>query len=551
MTSPPIRRNLLAVLWVAFAANLGVSVASEAQEIRLLAFGDSITYGYGDTSNPGGGYPPRLQRWLRQQGYDCTVNSFGVGGETTASGLSRIDSVLAEGGDYLLLMEGTNDISQRVGIETIRFNLNEMASRAEALGIVPVHGSVIPRVPTAPVDGGNSATSALALAIREMGAETHRAVVDNFTLFEGLPDLFENYYYYDPEVIDVVGHPNTDGYIEIGGLFLETMLQLLDTPAIYIVPPPGPVFAGTLAAFGVTGNSIEEFASVQWDFGDGGYTVTSPPGDLSTFYLFLEPGTFTVRVRGLTNAGAIAEDAVEVAITGTAPTWQTLTQLLPVAVESNDGRLVSDLSLRNQSGDFGVFEAEFLPEISFDTAAEVRRFVVAPGETLRIEEFLPSAFGLGAARGALRLTAYAFPAGELDPLSATIAVRDAADDDGSDGATVGGLDESNWSAATRQVGEIPGGATLHRNLVLANLDAARGSVRFELTDATGAYVGSGVVDLAANGARLRSLADLFRGLDSHPAPFRVTFAGASIRFSAVALVSDPSSSDVTVLTAAP
>ena len=45
-----------------------------------------------------------------------------------------------------------NDISQRVGIESIRFNLDEMASRAEALGMVAVHASVIPRVPTAPAD---------------------------------------------------------------------------------------------------------------------------------------------------------------------------------------------------------------------------------------------------------------------------------------------------------------------------------------------------------------------------------------------------------------
>lgn len=551
MTSPPIRCNLLAVLLVALAANLGGVVASEAQEIRLLAFGDSITYGYGDTSNPGGGYPPRLQRWLRQQGYDCVAETYGVGGETTASGLSRLDSVLENGGDFLLLMEGTNDISQRVGIETIRFNLDEMASRAEAAGIVPVHATVIPRIPTAPVDNTNAATSALAHAIRELATETHRAVVDNFALYEDLPDVFDNYYYYDPEVADPVGHPNTDGYIEIGGNFLETMLALLDTPALAIVPPPGPSFAGSLLSFGLEGNALEEFAHVEWDFGDGGYTVTSPPGDLSTFYLFLEPGTFTVRVRGLTNGGAIAEDAVEVTVTGTAPAWQTRTQLLPVAVESNDGRLVSDLTLRNQSNDFGVFEAEFVPEISFDTAAQRLRFVVAPGETLRFQEFLATAFGLGAARGALRVTSYAFPVGDLDPLSATIAVRDAADVDGSDGAAVGGVDESDWSAAARQVGAIPGGATLHRSLVLANLDAARGSVRFELNDGTGAFVGSGVVDLAANGARLRSLADLFRGLDSHPAPFRVTFAAASIRFSAVALVSDSSSPDVTVLSATP
>jgi len=123
-------RRILPSLLLALAVALPLAGAATGQELVLLAFGDSITEGYGDTSSQGGGYPTRLERWLRQRGYDAFVENYGVGGETTSSGLSRIDSVLADGGDFLLLMEGTNDISQRVGIESIRFNLDEMASRA-------------------------------------------------------------------------------------------------------------------------------------------------------------------------------------------------------------------------------------------------------------------------------------------------------------------------------------------------------------------------------------------------------------------------------------
>ena len=131
--------------------------------------------------------------------------------------------------------------------------------RLEGAFLEELRADIIARAATAPADADNSATSALALAIRTMGVETHRAVADQFTLFEGLPDVFENYYYYDPEILDPVGHPNSDGYIEIGGLFLETLLPLLDTPAIEIVPPPPGIEAGFFTLFEVDGNAVEQF----------------------------------------------------------------------------------------------------------------------------------------------------------------------------------------------------------------------------------------------------------------------------------------------------
>lgn len=546
-----MRLPLLPVSLLALGVGALLPAAAAGQEIRFLAFGDSVTQGYGDTSNPGGGYPPRLQRWLRQQGYDATVEVYGVGGETTSSGLSRIDSVLAEGGDYLLLMEGTNDISQHVSIESIRFNLDEMAGRAEALGMVAVHASVIPRIPTAPVDADNSATSALAQALRELGQDMHRAVVDNFALFESLPDIFNNYYYYDPELIDPVGHPNTDGYIEIAGLFLETLLPLLDTPAIEIVPPPSPFPAGTLAAFGVDGNAVEQFVQVEWDFGDGGYASSRPPGDLTTFYMFLHPGTYTVTVRGSTAGGAVSEDSVQVVVSGSEPAWAMASTLIPLLVESADGQVVSDLELANSGSDFGVIEAAFVPEIAYDAPAPVRRFVVAPQTTTRTHDVLPAVFGVGAGRGALRITLYALPPGSAATLSARAIVHAESDVDGGEGATVTGIPSAAWTAAAKQIAGIPNGPSAATTLAVANLDGTRGTVRFDLVDGVGGYIGSGVLELGANATRLRSIADLFRNLAFRPTPFRAQFASATIRFSAAALVTDPTGNEVRVLVGTP
>lgn len=544
-------RRTFSALLLALGFAVSGAPAAHAREIVFLAFGDSITDGYGDTSSLGGGYRKRLERWLRQEGFDAVVENHGVGGETTSAGLSRIDSVLAGGGDYLLLMEGTNDISRRASVETIAFNLGEMAARAEALDIIVVHATVIPRVPTAPADASNAATSALAQALREMGAEFHRAVADQFTLFEGLPNVFENYYYYRPEVVDIVGHPNSDGYMQMAGLFLETLLPLLNTPAIEIVPPPPPVGAGQLRAFGLQGSALDQLVNIEWDFGDGGHATTPPPDDPTVFYIFLHPGTYTVTVRGSTAGGAVAEDSVQVVVSGSEPAWETETWLLPMVVESSDGQTVTDLTLVNSSSDFAVAEATFLPEIAYDSPAPARRFVLPVQSSTIIADILSSAFGVGTGRGALRITFYAFPQSSPAFLQARSLVHSASDPDGSDGAVVNGVREANWNSAAKQILAIPYSAATSATLGVTNPDGVAGSVRFDLVDALGSYVGSGVLEVDAGASRLRSLADLFRNLDQRPAPFRATFAAAPIRFIASVMIVAPAIGDVTVLTATP
>ncbi|MEO7793689.1 MAG: hypothetical protein ABIV06_02865, partial [Thermoanaerobaculia bacterium] len=179
------------------------------------------------------------------------------------------------------------------------------------------------------------------------------------------------------------------------------------------------------------------------------------------------------------------------------------------------------------------------------------RFSVTPQVTTRIDEFLASVFGVGAGRGALRVTTYAFPGGSPTALQARVIVRSANDADGSDGATVSGIAQALWTSASKQILSIPNGPADQATLAVTNLDALRGTVRFDLSDAVGGYIGSGVFELGASTARWRSLADLFRNLSQRPAPFRATFFPSTIRFTAAALVTDPSTTDISVLTSAP
>ncbi|MBC6416457.1 MAG: arylesterase [Rhodospirillales bacterium] len=73
----------------------------------LAAYGDSLVHGYGLA--PSDTLPERLEAALRQEGWAVTVVNAGNSGDTTASGLARLDWTLAEPPDALLLALGAND----------------------------------------------------------------------------------------------------------------------------------------------------------------------------------------------------------------------------------------------------------------------------------------------------------------------------------------------------------------------------------------------------------------------------------------------------------
>jgi acyl-CoA thioesterase-1 len=78
-----------------------------ADPIRLLAFGDSLTAGYGLPA--GDAFPAKLQQALRAKGYRVEVVNAGVSGDTTAGGRARLDWALADRPDYAIVELGAND----------------------------------------------------------------------------------------------------------------------------------------------------------------------------------------------------------------------------------------------------------------------------------------------------------------------------------------------------------------------------------------------------------------------------------------------------------
>lgn len=209
----------------------GQGTGTETEPVRTLHFGDSITYGLGDGVDdclvPGRsiGYPARLATALAELGRPIDPVNAGKCGEETLMAIARIDGVLDDNPDarVFFLMEGTNDISGRVSVETISSNLREMAGRAAAQGLLPVYASVIPRGPNTPPDSNNARTSLLSETLREIAEEDDRLFVDAFGGMFDVPELFETFYGPDDGY-----HPNPRGYGLLADLFEPVALAALD-----------------------------------------------------------------------------------------------------------------------------------------------------------------------------------------------------------------------------------------------------------------------------------------------------------------------------------
>jgi len=125
-------RRLLATIAIAlplFAGNYGNAVAAPT---RILAFGDSLTAGYGLPESDG--FVPQLQQALQKMGREVSVINGGVSGDTTAGGLSRLDWMLSDKPDVVLLELGANDMLRGLPPAEARANLDAIVQRIRQSG---------------------------------------------------------------------------------------------------------------------------------------------------------------------------------------------------------------------------------------------------------------------------------------------------------------------------------------------------------------------------------------------------------------------------------
>ena len=103
--------------------------AQPQQVLRILAFGNSLTAGYGVT--PDESFPAQLQQTLQQRGLNVEVINSGVSGDTTTGGLARLDWALSDNPDAVIIELGANDGLRAIDPNLTRDNLSKMLGKLQ------------------------------------------------------------------------------------------------------------------------------------------------------------------------------------------------------------------------------------------------------------------------------------------------------------------------------------------------------------------------------------------------------------------------------------
>ena len=97
----------------------------------ILFFGNSLTAGYG--LEPSEGFPALIQQKLDSLGYEYRAVNAGLSGETTASGVSRLEWVLErQPVDIFVLELGANDGLRGIEPAETQENLNTIIEKVRA-----------------------------------------------------------------------------------------------------------------------------------------------------------------------------------------------------------------------------------------------------------------------------------------------------------------------------------------------------------------------------------------------------------------------------------
>lgn len=215
------KRLFSKVIFTLFLATQPAIANGPDNALFLLAFGDSLTQGYGLPAKDG--FAPQLQAWMAMQGLNITVVNGGVSGDTTAGGAGRIDWSLTDEIDAVIVALGGNDALRGLPVAAAYLNLasilNNIQSRNIPVLLVGIH---------APTNFGETYTKAFDAMFLEL-AETH-----NIPLFadflQGIVETGNRQSILQTYLQADALHPNAKGVKLIVARMGPTIVQMLTTP---------------------------------------------------------------------------------------------------------------------------------------------------------------------------------------------------------------------------------------------------------------------------------------------------------------------------------
>lgn len=199
----------------------------------FITFGDSITYGWKDfVDAKESGYPPRLLNLLPAIFETPHVHNRGVPAEATWEAVGRVFSVITTDLSlYLLLMEGTNDVSsESYSLDATAFNLKEMVKKCLNFGVIPLISTIIPRARSRWTLTAEERTLSLNKKIRILASDIKIILTENFQAFYDYPASKGGY----ESLISTDNlHPNNQGYQYLAENWFD-QIKLIPFPPIEI-----------------------------------------------------------------------------------------------------------------------------------------------------------------------------------------------------------------------------------------------------------------------------------------------------------------------------
>jgi acyl-CoA thioesterase-1 len=130
--SPRVEARAVPVSNPAPAARPAPAPSPVAAAPLVVFLGDSLTAGLGLDENQA--YPALIENQLKAEGTPVRVINAGVSGDTTAGGLSRLNWLLNQHPDVVIVGLGANDGLRALPITEVDTNLRQIIRRSQAAG---------------------------------------------------------------------------------------------------------------------------------------------------------------------------------------------------------------------------------------------------------------------------------------------------------------------------------------------------------------------------------------------------------------------------------
>lgn len=121
--------------WVVTIGLIVLCAVAQVQAATVLVVGDSISAAFGLETQQG--WVALLQEQLTKKSTDFRVVNASISGDTTAGGLARLPSLMAEQQpDYVIIELGGNDGLRGLSLQSMHTNLSQMVQQAKQQGAV-------------------------------------------------------------------------------------------------------------------------------------------------------------------------------------------------------------------------------------------------------------------------------------------------------------------------------------------------------------------------------------------------------------------------------